>query len=191
MTADLSGEAPLSELLEEHRDALARFLQREAQGLLRFEGIDDLVQGVHLKALKGEDRFRWEGEKAFIGWLFQLARQHIADVNAHWKALKRNAGPVLRVTLTGGDSASGALGVQPIASITGPLTFAARREHFEVAMRALATLPERDRLLIERTSRGATIEELSAELDLSYEAAQKARRRALQRFQQAFRVLSP
>jgi len=179
----------LSELLIRHRDDLERFLLREAAGLLRHEGVDDLVQGVHLRALGVEEHFTWQGDAAFLGWIRKVARQHVADRNAYWRALKRSAGHLLRVS-TGSDG-SRTSGIDPAASMTGPVTFADRRESLSTAMRALDTLRPRDREIIQLVSRDVSLAEIAETLDLSYDAAQQARARALERFRKAFTVLAP
>ena len=45
----------LHDRLERHRGALTAFLRRQGSGLLRFEEVDDLVQGVVARALMSED----------------------------------------------------------------------------------------------------------------------------------------
>lgn len=179
--------AALTDLLAQHRDALLRFLEKEARGLMRYETADDLAQGVHLHALEVEEHFQYRGEPAFMGWLFTIARQHIARRHAHWSAMKRNAGRLLRVS-TGQDSEMSA-GVDPAASATGPLTFAERRENLRIATDALGTLPERDRNLLLWMSEGLDIKDVAERLEISYDAAQRARHRAMERFRQAFTVL--
>lgn len=180
----------LSALLERHRDALARFLQKEARGLLRYEAVDDLVQGVHLQSIQVEEHFEYRGDDAFLGWLFTVARQHIARRHAHWTAMKRNAGHLIRVSTGSSDASSmGSSGVDPAMSATGPLTFAERREQLQTAVRALACLPERDRQLVQWMSEGVDIRDVADRLEIGYDAAQRARHRAIERFRQAFTVL--
>ena len=178
---DGSGGAQLADLLAKHREPLVRFLAKEASGLRRFEDAEDLAQGVHLHALKVADRFEYQGEKPFFGWLFAVARRYIADRNAYWKALKRDAGPLLRVTFGGSGSEPGAA-MAPPARITGPQTFAQRREHLSTAARVISALPERDQVIASMITRDLSIDEIAAELDVSYEAAQRARLRTIERF---------
>ena len=99
---------PLAELLARHRGQLVRFLSREAGGLMRFEDAEDLAQGVQMHALRVEDRFTYQGEPQFIGWIHAVARRYIADRNAYWKALKRNAGTMLRLTFGASSQPGGA-----------------------------------------------------------------------------------
>ena len=98
----------LGELLGSHRAMLERFLREHGAGLLRYESVDDLVQGVHLRALQGGAAFEYRSAPEFRAWLFAVARRHIADRHDHWLAQKRGAGRVLRYTLSG-EGSSGAV----------------------------------------------------------------------------------
>ncbi len=180
----------LEELLVRHREVLVRYLGRRGSGLLKFEAAEDLAQAVHMKAVQAEGRFDYRGEEAFIGWICTLGRQHIADRNAYWKAQKRNAGPMLRITYGGATSSGGAKGVSPAAEQQGPTTFAGVREQVEVAARAIATLPPRDAQIVELIRAGADVEDVARELRVSYAAAQRARLRSIERFKKAFELLS-
>ena len=79
--------------------------------------------------------------------------------------------------------------IDPAASVTGPVTFAQRREMMQIAIKAIQTLQQRDRQIV-RLGPEADIVEIADQLGLSHEAAQKARHRALLRFEKSFRVLS-
>lgn len=187
---DEDGEVTaLAALLERHRPRLAAFLARNAAKLLRWESVDDLVQDVHLRALRAAERFEYQGEEAFVAWLLLLARRHCADRFGHWRALKRGSGDVLRLTFGGGESAPGAGVLDPAATDTGPMTHAWRREQLVVATRALAMLGERDRQLVEWASRGVPLAEQAGRLELSYDAAEQAGRRAQERFRRTFELL--
>jgi len=183
------GDPSFTRLLDRHRPALVRYLGRTAGGLLRYEGAEDLAQGVHLQALENRDHFTYQGEEKFMAWLFRLARQHVADRHAYWHALKRNACSVLRIS--SGDSVSGsfASAVDPPASITGPFTFAQRKELVNTAMKAVASLPPRDRDLVIWMSQGLSIQDMADRLEITYVAAERARLRALDRFRKAFELL--
>ncbi|MAG56195.1 MAG: hypothetical protein CMJ83_07895 [Planctomycetes bacterium] len=185
-----SGPPTLSDLLERHRQALVRFLEKEARGLFRWENADDLAQGIHLQALQVEDRFDYQGEEAFIGWIFQVARQHIARRNAHWKAIKRDAGMMLRISTSDSSVADGPRsGIDPAISMTGPVTFADRRDRLRLAVQAIAVLPERDREIVQWMAEDVDIKEMAERLAITYDAAQRARHRSLERFRQAYAVL--
>ena len=180
-------DAPsMAALLERTREQLVRFLTRQAGGLARFEDAEDLAQGVQIHALKVADRFEYRSEPEFLGWLYAVARRYIADRNAYWKAMKRNGGTMLRLTFGGGSEAGGAFA--PPAYMTGPQTFAQRREHVETAARAIAALPERDGQIVTLVEQGLDIDGLADALGVGYEAAQRARLRALTRFEKLFRL---
>lgn len=177
----------LEALLERHRPRLAAFLARNGANLLRWESVEDLVQDVHLRALRASPRFDYQGEEAFVGWLLLLARNHCADRFEYWRALKRNSGDVLRLTLGAGETVAGAL--DPAATDTGPMTHAWRREQLVVATRALAMLGERDRSLVEWASRGVPLAEQATRLGVSYDAVERAGRRAQERLRRTFELL--
>ncbi len=174
--------------LDFHRESLKRFVEREARGLLSHESSDDLVQGIHVRALQAAEHYRHRGEKELLGWLATLARRHIADRHEHWGALRRSAGTLLRVTLSP-PSQAGAGGANPAAQSSGPATFAERREQIGLAMKALDALGERDRKLMEWHAADVPLEEVGKRLGLAYDAAKHARQRAIEKFQEAARKL--
>lgn len=174
--------------LAAHREPLLRFVERHAGSVLRFESADDLVQGVHLRALSGGGEFEYRGDKEWLGWLYALARSHIADRHAHWSALKRRPSRLLR--LTGGATDDPDAAAEPAGSATGPSTFASRREQLATAVRALALLLPRDRDLVRWHSEGVDLDEQARRLGIGYDAAERAHLRALDRFRKAFRLVS-
>ena len=138
----------LARLLVEHRERLVRFLQKHAGRLLRYETVEDLAQGIHLRALDRGGTFRFEGEDRFLGWLFTLARSYVADRRIHWGALKRQSGRLLRITQSPEATSDPRAVGEPVRQTTGPATFADRREMVTVAVKALAALLPRDRQLM-------------------------------------------
>lgn len=179
-------EPTLSELLVRHRDVLRRYFASNASWLRRYEGSEDFAQGVHLHAIRHADRFEYQGEPQFVAWIRKLAHQHLADRVAHWKALKRDAGPMLRITMA--DSTRGA-GVDPAAELTGPVTWASRQEQLRLAARAMDGLPPRDRELVRLMTHGAGIDTVAQRLELSASAAQRARLRAMDRFRKIYAIM--
>lgn len=175
----------LAELLERHRSALARFIQLRAGGLMRHESGEDLIQGIHLRALKQVAGFTYRSDNEFFAWLVIIARQHFGDRNDHWNALRRHATVMLRITTSEKPEASSP-GVQPVGQQTGPLTFAERREQIQIATKVLSTLGERDQQIIGFLSAGQSIQEVADLLDIEYDAAEIARRRALDRFRKNY-----
>jgi RNA polymerase sigma factor (sigma-70 family) len=175
----------LAELLERHRAALLGFAQRRGGRVLRFETAEDLVQGVHLRALEHAHTFDYRGEKQFLEWMYAVARSHLADRHAYWLALRRRPGALVRLTqgvTTGGGAA------EPGGRGTGPATFAERRDELELAYAALAALLERDQRLVRWSCEGLAIDEMAQRLEISYDAAERARLRAVERFRKAYRL---
>ena len=181
----------LTALLAAHREALRAMLLRRASGLLRFESADDLVQGVHVRALEARAHFEYQGDREFFGWLARVARQHIAHRHRHWRALRRSAGRVLRFQASESlrlDRGGGA--PEPAVSATGPPTAAFRREQVEVAAQALAMLFPRDQDLVRWITDDVAIDEIARRLGVSHAAAKKARLRALERFRKTFEIVA-
>lgn len=108
-------EKPLSELLIEHRAELVRFLERQAGSVLKFESAEDLAQGLQLQLLRREDGFTDQGPVAFRSWLQESARRFVGQRRGYWQALKRQAGPMLRISFSGSRGA-----VDPQGNITAP-----------------------------------------------------------------------
>jgi len=177
----------LEELLPRHRDSLQAFLERHGGRVLRFETAEDLVQAVHLRALEGAARFSFRGERAFLEWMYAVARSHLADRHAYWLALRRSPGALVRLT-RGATTGGGAAAPEPPRDATGPATFAERRDELELAYAALAALLERDQRLVRWSCDGREIREIAKELGVSYDAAERARLRALERFRKAYRL---
>ena len=185
-----SESAPnLETLLTEHRSTLARVVRHRGSGILRFESVEDLVQGVQLEALSVRERFEYRGDPEFIAWISQLARQHIANRWQYWSAKKRAAKHLVRVTLSDPDSVDGLRGFHPAAVGAGPATFAERRDLVVQATRALELLLERDRQLIEWSIAGITTEESAQRLGVSKDAAERARQRAFERLRKTWALL--
>lgn len=179
----------LSELLARHRGALIKFIERNAQGLLKHETADDLAQGIHLRAMKQVDQFEYRGEREFLAWLYVVGKQHIGDRHDYWSALRRDAGNALRITVSDA-SASESGGVNPPTMGSGPATFAMRRELVEIASRTIACLLPRDQQVIRATCRGDSIADIAKELGIAYDAAEKAKARAFERFKKTFELVS-
>lgn len=178
----------LSELLVRYRRDLARFLQHQGGWLLRFEPADDLLQGLHVRALELEPTFEYRGREPFLAWVYQIARNHLAERRRYWGRLKRRPAALLR--LTSGGTTDGRVPVDLPDTATGPITFAERREQLTVAIRAIEVLLDRDQELVRWTSEGLSTAEMAARLDIGADAARRAKNRALERFRQAFDLLS-
>lgn len=180
--------APLSKLLDGHRAQLLRHVERSAQGLLRHESGEDVVQGIHLRALRQAGQFEYRSDREFWAWLMLVARQYVGDRHDYWTALRRQGGRMLRVTASAASESGG--GVDPAALLAGASTFASRREMMEIAARAIALMLPRDQELVKSVARGDSIEEMAAALGIQYDAAEQAKRRALDRFRKTFELVS-
>ena len=185
MNTDLS----LEELLVSHGDQLVRWMEQMAQGLSRYECPQDLAQGLAAEILSHSTAFEYQGEAAFHAWLRTRAVRYVANRHAHWSALKRGSGRILRLTLTG-KTGSGLEGLLPHSNRTGPATFAERRDLLVVATRALSTLPQRDRQMVQWSSEGVPLAEQAERLSITYAAAQRASSRANERLRASFHLLS-
>lgn len=181
----------LTELLVEHRAELAAFVARSAGRILRYESADDLVQGVHLRAIERASSFRYRGPGEFIGWLETVARSHLADRHQYWHALRRRPARLVRLGTAQGASHGAAGGRdEPQATSTGPSTFTSRREQVAIALRALALLLPRDRDFVRWTCEDVPTVEQATRLGISLDAAARARQRAIERFRKAFELAS-
>ncbi len=177
-------------LLLRHEGALWALVRREAGvALLRFETVEDLVQGARHEALRASGSFSWQGEAAFVGWLHQVARRHLSARRDYWFACKRHPGALLRLTLSG-EHGRGLDRPELADSATGPATFAHRRELLVQATRAMALLLPRDRDIITWVLDGAGAPEIASRLSLGDDAAEKARTRALERLRKAFSLVA-
>lgn len=190
--AERAGDAgALEQLLVQRRAELVGWVQKEARGLLAYESAEDVAQGILLRALGESERFEYRSEAAFGSWLYTLARRYVADRHDYWSAVRRGSGRVLRMTFSGGETGVPRSGVvAPPAAITGPSTFAARREVLVLAAQAMAALPERDRQLVQWMSEGLSIDEQAESLGASYAATQRAGLRAVERFRKSFHLVS-
>jgi len=177
-------------LLERHRDDLVRFAERHGGLALRHESGEDLVQGILLRALAAAGGLEIRSEKEFLGWLYAVARAHLADRRDHWTAQKRGPANLLRLTADGAGTSDPRAVAAPAAQQKGPSTAASEAEQVALALRALSLLSPRDRDLVRWESEGATIDECAQRLGVSYDAAQRAHHRAVQRFRKTFQALA-
>ncbi|MEO0478216.1 MAG: sigma-70 family RNA polymerase sigma factor [Planctomycetota bacterium] len=174
--------------LDRHSADLSRLVAREAGWLLRLESPEDLVQGAAGRILGAASGFEDRGDKELFGFLATLTRHYLSDRRDHWKAQRRDAAAVLRVTSSGSGTEGSVL---PRLSGPGPRTQAERRELLLLATQALDTLPERDRELVRLTTQGVPLAEQAERLGLTYSATQRASLRATERLRNAMRALSP
>lgn len=175
-------------LLEAHRGRLVAFVRSAGRGLQDRESAEDLAQGVHAQVLQVADRFEYRGEAEFTAWLFALARQHLADRQRYWRALRRDGGAMLRLTFAPRSESPGGTPL-PATSSLGPASRAERREQLQLAAKVLALLSPRDQQLVKCAVDDVALEEVARRLGLGYEAAKRARQRALERFKSTYDLL--
>ena len=173
-------EQELPGLMEEHRSDLLMYLQHNAGWLLKYETVDDLHQGVQLRALKRGDTFRYQGREPFLAWMYMVARTYLADRNSYWSRLKSRAAQILRLTWS----------TAPSSYPATAWTFASRREQLSLAVQVLATLLPRDCDLVRWSSERVPLKDQAKQLGLSFDAAKRASARALERFRRAYRLAS-
>ncbi len=177
--------------LERTRDQLAKWVEREAKGLLKRESADDVVSGIHARALSQIENFELRTDAEAFTWLKTIARQHVLDRQKYHTALRRHGGEMLRITNASfGGEPGETPGVQVAGKMTGQVTYAMRREAIDLAARAIAGLLDRDQELVRATVEGETLEALAKRLHLTYDAAEQARRRAMERFKKAYDLLA-
>ena len=185
----MTGSPDLEALLEVHEPKLRAFVRRRSGRLLRYEAVDDLVQGVQARVLERGATFRDRGEGSFWAWQQVVAKSYLADRVVYWTALRRRPGALLRLTMAGQTTGAPGAVPEPAAEGTGPITFAQRREQLEAAVRALDLLLPRDRQILLLLREGHTTGDLARHLDLKYDAAEKARARAIERFRKSFTLV--
>ncbi len=177
--------------LDRTRDQLGKWVEREARGLLKRESVDDVVAGIHARALSQLEGFELRTDAEGFNWLKTIARQHVLDRQKYFAALRRQGGEMLRITSASlGDTPDARPGVQVAGRMTGQVTYAMRREAIDLAAKAIASLLPRDQEIVRRTVDGASVEDVAKEFRMSYDAAEQARRRAMERFKKAYELLS-
>ena len=181
---------PLGPWLAAQRETLSGFVRRRAgKLLLRLETAEDLAQGICAHLLERAQSPDSAADEARRAWLFTASERWLSDRRDHWSALKRRGGEVLRLAGGGGhDSADLDVVRELAASVTGPSTFAIRREQLALAALALDMLLPRDRRVIEGVVAGLDLAEQARALELGRDAMEKARQRALARFRNCFEI---
>jgi len=180
----------LTTLLTRHRGRLVRYFERKGRVIQQHEAPEDLAQGVHLHAIANQHRFDYQGDKAFVGWMLKVARQHLARRVQHWTTLKRDAGPVFRITFgANGDTVAPGTVMDPASGEPGPITHASNTEQLALAARAIDGLPPRDREIMRLMARELSIREIADRIGISPSATQKARLRAQERFRKIYTIL--
>jgi DNA-directed RNA polymerase specialized sigma24 family protein len=175
------GERTVKVLVVAHRVELARFLERQAGDLLRFEATEDLLHGLIASLLDRGAAFASRSPEEDRAWLYGVARHFLNMRRRYWSAIKRDSGRLLRTGLKSwsesGLSRDAANAIEAIAaSQTGVSTFAGRREQL-----VLALLLPRDRELVEWAAEGLSNEAIAERTGTTVAAAAKAKSRAIER----------
>ena len=175
------GERTVKVLVVAHRVELARFLERQAGDLLRFEATEDLLHGLIASLLDRGAAFASRSPEEDRAWLYGAARHFLNMRRRYWSAIKRDSGRLLRTGLKSwsesGLSRDAANAIEAIAaSQTGVSTFAGRREQL-----VLALLLPRDRELVEWAAEGLSNEAIAERTGTTVAAAAKAKSRAIER----------
>ena len=184
-----SSPGEIEHLLAGMRAELLAFVRRRAsRSVLRMESAEDLVQDVCARVVERGLDGKFADDGARRAWLLRVTDNFLKDRRDHWSALKRDGSRVLRMSLAGEDPRVGPAVRELASSVTGPSTFAVRREQVSIAAVALDMLLPRDRLLIEGLCQGVELREQAARLGLGPTATQRARQRALERLRRTFRL---
>lgn len=143
-------------------------------------GASDLVQETLVVALRRAEVVRGRERREVRLWLKAILRHRVANARRHYfRTAKRRAGSELRL-----DDAPW-LGPGLVDPETRPSVAALRSEQGERLERALATLPERHRRVLEGYREGLGFEDLARHLGISSDAARKLWGRAVLRLRSA------
>ena len=180
--------ADMDRLVATHRDALMSYVTNHAgRPLLRFDTVEDLVQGTILEALNSAEGFESRGEEECRAWFFTVAHRHMIRRREYWFSMKRDSRKVAKLTLTGSRGSATSLPIPYTGS--GPVTHSDRRDLVLRVTMAMAMLLPRDRELLRWAAEGASTKELAERLEMTEASAGQARLRAFDRLRKAYRLL--
>lgn len=176
----LQGDATAYETLVGRYDGpLRRFVQAHlSASLANLVGVDDVLQEVHLQALRDVAGFEYRRELSFFFWLCAIARNRI---RAHGRRVGRR--PPLVSLHAGSPEATGS-SAHLLACLQGasrsPSQVLAHQQETEVLALALAELPERRRTaLLLRHVEGLDGPECARRMGMSHGAFRVLASRAL------------
>ncbi|MFO0840020.1 MAG: sigma-70 family RNA polymerase sigma factor [Phycisphaerae bacterium] len=162
-----------------HADLMAKMPERWRSLL----AVEDVLQETFTDAFLGIRAFVSRGDGALRLWLRKLARNNLIEAIRGLEADKRGGG-LRRVEFDSHTDARTTF-LQRLLVAGAPTTPSqnfARREAHAMLAHAMASLPERYRLAIQRYDlEGKTIQETAAELGCSHGGTHLVRNRALQR----------
>ncbi len=175
----LGGDADaLGALLQHHAPAVRRQLAGAIPRRWRpLMSIDDVLQQAFAEVFVGIGRFRDRGGQSFLGWLVTLARCTLIDGLRMLEADKRGGGR--RQVFGVGEESSVALYEMLGGNTSTPSRHAARGEATGAVRRAMESLPEAQRRLVELYDlQGMPVEAVAATLGRSVGAVYMMRARA-------------
>lgn len=175
----------LADAFAQYRERLLRLVQwRLHPALTKRFSPDDLMQEIYLAAEKRRDYFQNRPDvPPYVQWR-TLALQTLADMERrHLSTQKRDAMKEFDLE-EDGDSGNAALWERFADSVTSPRTRLANRERCALTRRALASLSEDDRAILQlRHFEDLGNAECAAVLGIEPKAASIRYVRALKRFQ--------
>ena len=145
---------------------------------------EDIWQDVLLEAWRTRAQCAWQGPVAFRRWLLQIAEHRLRGLLDHDRAQKRGGG---EQTAQLRDTASTFAG--PVRTTT-PSRVATDRELAEHMAKALASVPDGDREVVQlRSFEALTLEETATRLGITMAAVRHRFRRGVGAFEQHLRAL--
>jgi RNA polymerase sigma factor (sigma-70 family) len=173
-------------LFDRYLEPLTRFLRSHTDPAFRSAvPIEDLVQEIHLAALRAVDRFTYRRELSFYFWLCGIGRKLIAN---RCRALKR-APPAVHGPLLGGESGTTSADLLAVASSRerSVLDEICLKENLHLLALGLCRLPPRRReAIVLRYVDGHDNDHAAAILGMSVGAFRVLLSRALVELRDAF-----
>lgn len=150
-------------LAQECAEPVRRRLQHRLAGELRGRAdTEDLLQSTLVAALGGLERFEYRGEGPFYAWLASVAEREFLMELRRARAAKRDIRRQRPIDAAAGRS----------AGLTSPSQGAVRGELAEDLRAAVASLPDRERQVVElHTFQGLGFAEVAETLGLSGKSA--------------------
>jgi RNA polymerase sigma-70 factor, ECF subfamily len=156
--------AAMDQLIRAHIGGLHLFVRSRIDPLLRHhESSSDLVQTVCREAIGKLDRYEWQGEGSFRGWLFTMALNKLRDRKKFYTAQQRDVArdePASIDRLRPEDLADAR------RALTSPTQHAIREELVDAIEATLELMPQKYRevILLSRIA-GLGHEQVAGEMD--------------------------
>lgn len=176
----------LERLLEANLGGLRAFLRVRVGARLRAQlGHSDLVQSVCREVLQGAERFEFQGDAAFRGWLFTTALRKIVEKDRRLRAARRDVEREVPID-AGPDDGADAGVLQGYADATTPSMIAMGKEGAAKLEEAFDDLSEEHREIITLSRfAGLSHAQIALQLGKNEEACRQLLRRALIRLSMA------